>query len=199
MLTDGFFKKLTYWGLKNYYKRSDGDAIGLIAQGGQQLKYHPIVYVGEDECEEGEKPGWHAVGSDKSWEAASEGRVVDHLGRTPIVLLERDSHIEAGWLKPRIGEAIELDRYDPVFSNAQIDAVFDVDPGGQPPQQAARPPLAGRWARGSKPTAGSSNRRRFAASRSVTRGCSRAIRCSTSRVRTVTTASASVTQRPTSG
>lgn len=126
VLRDGFWKKFTMLGLKKFHKSSSGDALGLIARPGQQLEYRPVKFKSEAECEDGEKAGWHAKGLDKSWEAGSEGRVVDYLGKVPVVLLEEDAHIEAGWLKPRIAEAIELDRYDPVFTNPTLKPVFEV-------------------------------------------------------------------------
>lgn len=132
------FKRLAVKSLENYYKVGGGDAIGLIAEPGQKLSLAPVKYKPPEACEEGEKAGWHAKGQDKSWEAGSEGHVVDFLGRTPLVALERDSHVEAGWLKPRVAEAIELERYDPLFANATINAIFDVDgqPGNGGQQQA---------------------------------------------------------------
>jgi hypothetical protein len=126
VLRDRVWKKLTLLSLKKFHKRSGGDALGLVARPGQQLEYRPVKFKSEAECDEGEQAGWHAKGLDKTWAAGSEGRVVDYLGKTPVVLLEEDSHIEAGWLKPRIAEAIELDRYDPVFANPTLAPVFEV-------------------------------------------------------------------------
>lgn len=133
------FKGMAVKGLEKYHKIAGGDAIGLVALPGQQLRYLPIKYISAAEADEGQKPGWKAKSIDKTWNAGSEGRVVDFLGKTPIVLLDEDDHVEAGWLKPRIAEAIELENYDPVFTQPMINPVFDVsvDPspginGGQP-------------------------------------------------------------------
>lgn len=126
VVRDRFWKGVTMLGLKKFHKRAGGDAVGLVARPGQQLEYRPVKFKSEAECDEGEKAGWHAKALDKTWEAGSEGRVVDYLGKVPVVLLEEDSHVEAGWLKPRIGEAIELDRYDPVFANPTLKPVFEV-------------------------------------------------------------------------
>jgi hypothetical protein len=126
MIRDKFWKKLAKASLYKFHKKSGGDAIGLVAVAGQQLKPVPIKYKSQAETDRGEKAGWHAKDLDKTWNAGSEGRVVDYWGKTPIVLLDADQHIEAGWLKPRIAEAIELDRYDPVFAGANISPVFEV-------------------------------------------------------------------------
>lgn len=122
------FRAMAMKSLKGYYKRSGGDALGLDARAGQQLDLVPIKYRSADECdtEAGEKPGWVAKGSDKTWNAASEGRVVDYLGDTPVVALDHDSHVECGWLRPRIGEAIELDNYDGVYTRPQIEPNLNV-------------------------------------------------------------------------
>jgi hypothetical protein len=127
------FKRLTVKSLHNYHKVGGGDALGLIAEPGQSLDVRPIKYRAPKECDETEKPGWVEKGGEKVWHAGAEGRVVDYIGKTPIVALERDSHVEAGWLKPRIGQAIELDNYDPVYVNPQFEpevvAMPDLDTG----------------------------------------------------------------------
>jgi len=121
------YRKLFGAALKNYHKTGGGDALGLIAEPGQQLDLRPIKYRAPKDCDEGERPGWVEKGSEKVWHAASDGRVVDYIGKTPIVALERDGHVEAGWLKPRIGQAIELDNYQGVFTQPQIQADLVAD------------------------------------------------------------------------
>lgn len=120
------YKKMAVRSIKNFYKISGGDAIAINAKPGQRIDLEPVKYRAPEEIDEGERPGWKAKGRDKVWNAAREGNSVNYLGRTPTVLLEDDEHVEAGWLAPRIGEAIELDNYWPVFQNAQINAVLDV-------------------------------------------------------------------------
>lgn len=136
------FKGMAVKGLEKYHSIAGGDAIGLVALPGQQLKYLPIKYISAAEAEEGQKPGWKAKSIDKTWNAGSEGRVVDYLGKTPIVLLDEDDHVEAGWLKPRIAEAIELDNYDPVFTQPVINPVFDVSVDSSPGVNGAQPALS---------------------------------------------------------
>jgi hypothetical protein len=127
------FRRLTLKSLKNYHKTGGGDALGLIAEPGQNIDIRPIKYRSEKECDDHERPGWVEKGSDKVWHAGAEGRVVDYIGDTPVVALERDSHVEAGWLKPRIGQAVELDNYDSVFVNPKFDTEvvgnIDLDAG----------------------------------------------------------------------
>src|SRR6056297_302851 len=139
------YRKLFGAALKNYHKTGGGDALGLIAEPGQQLDLRPIKYRAPKDCDEGERPGWVEKGSEKVWHAASDGRVVDYIGKTPIVALERDGHVEAGWLKPRIGQAIELDNYDGVYVNPEITGQLLTDPqtslnanaNGTPPEASA--------------------------------------------------------------
>lgn len=131
------FQRMAIKSLENYYKTSGGDAIGIVTQPGQKLSLVPVLYKGPEEVDETERPGWHAKGVDKVWEAGSEDHEVDFLGRTPIVPLDRDDAVVAGWLKPRIGEAIELDRYNSMYNNPTIETVFDVrDPGGKGGEEA---------------------------------------------------------------
>ena len=56
---------------------------------------------------------------------------MNYLGKTPVVALEDDAHVEAGWLAPRIGHAIELDNYRPIFTNTQLTAVAPLAPDPQ--------------------------------------------------------------------
>ena len=125
------FKRLAVKSIENYHKTAGGDAIAINAQPGQQIGLEPVLYRSPEQCEEGEQPGWKVKGRDKVWSAASEGSSVNYLGRTPTVLLEDDAHVEAGWLAPRIGEAVELDNYRPIFTNPQITGVLDATPNGQ--------------------------------------------------------------------
>jgi len=88
------FRKLALNSIKQYHKRAGGDALAIDARAGQQLDLTPVKYRSAGECDEGEKPGWVAKDGTKTWHAASEGRVVDYLNNTPIVALDRDSHVE---------------------------------------------------------------------------------------------------------
>jgi len=128
------YKRMAVKGIENYYKTSGGDAIAINGKAGQQIDLEPVLYRSPEEVEEGEKPGWKVKGRDKVWNPGKEGNSVNYLGRTPTVLLEDDEHVEAGWLAPRIGQAIELDNYWPLFTDANINAVIDAQPsagGGQ--------------------------------------------------------------------
>jgi len=124
------FKRMATKSLNNYYKTISGaDAIAINAKAGQRLDLEPVAYRAPDECGDDEMPGWYAKDRDKVWSPASEGNSVNFLGgKTPTVILEDDDHVEAGFLAPRIGEAIELDNYWPVFTNANINAVLDAGP-----------------------------------------------------------------------
>lgn len=125
------FKRLAIKSINNYYKTIGGaDAIAINAKAGQRLDLEPVAYRPPDACEDDETPGWYAKDRDKTWHPASEGNSVNFLGgKTPTVILEDDDHVEAGFLSPRIGEAIELDNYWPVFTNADINAVIDAGAG----------------------------------------------------------------------
>jgi hypothetical protein len=117
------FKRLAIKSLENYHKTAGGDAMAINAKAGQQIEFEPIKYRAPEEVDEGEQPGWTVKGRDKTWNPGAEGNSVNYLGRTPTVLLEDDDHVEAGWLAPRIGSAIELDNYWPIFTNAEFNVV----------------------------------------------------------------------------
>ena len=125
------FKRMAVKSIQNYYKTVSGaDAIAINAKAGQRLDLEPVAYRSPDECEGDESPGWYAKDRDKTWHPSTEGNSVNFLGgKTPTVILEDDDHVEAGFLAPRIGQAIELDNYWPVFTDADINAVIDAGAG----------------------------------------------------------------------
>jgi len=125
------FKRMAIKSLENYHKTAGGDALAINAKAGQKLAIEPVLYRTPEEVDEGEKPGWKVKGRDKVWNPAKEGNSVNYLGRTPMISLHDDDHVEAGWLAPRIAEAIELDQFWPLFTNPTINTVIDAgSPGG---------------------------------------------------------------------
>src|SRR6056297_3003422 len=128
------FKRMAMKSIENYYKASGGDAIAINAQPGQKIDLEPVAYKSPEEVDEGEKNGWRVKGRDKVWKPTTESNSVNYLGRTPTIIVEDDEHVETGFLAPRIGQAIELDAYAPVFTNPTFNSVFEV--GGQQTAQA---------------------------------------------------------------
>jgi hypothetical protein len=124
------FKRMAVKSIENYHKTAGGDALAINAKAGQQIDLEPVAYRAPEECEEGQQPGWRVKGREKAWDPAEEGNSVNYLGRTPVVALEDDAHVEAGWLAPRIGQAIEMDQYWPLFSDPEITAHIDYGGGG---------------------------------------------------------------------
>jgi len=124
------FKRMAIKSIENYHKAAGGDAVAINAKAGQQIDLEPVLYKAPEEVGEGEKAGWAVKGREKVWNPGAEGNSVNYLGRTPTVLLEDDDHVEAGWLAPRVGTAIELDNYWPLFIDADINAVIDHTPAG---------------------------------------------------------------------
>lgn len=123
--------KMTKRSLWQLWRISGADALVINAEKGSRLTLDMVKYKGPEECDDDEKPGWHAKGRDKVWSAGSAGNSVDYLwGVVPIVLLDDDDHAEAGWLKSRIGEAVQLGQHQPIYRNATI--VAELPDAGQP-------------------------------------------------------------------
>lgn len=123
------FKAMARASIRNYHKTAGGDAIGINAKPGQQIELIPVKYQSPEETDEGGRPGWKAKGREKTWNPGTEGNSVNYLGRTPTILLQDDDHVEAGWLAPRIGEAIELDQYSPLFVGNDFQVNVDYGSG----------------------------------------------------------------------
>jgi len=110
------FRKMALSSLRNYHKRSGGDALAIEAQPGQQIDVVPVKYKPPESTDEEERGGWHIKGRDKTYDPGPDGQNVSFIdGKIPTVLLHSDASTETGWLAPRIGQAIELDNYSPVF------------------------------------------------------------------------------------
>jgi len=110
------FKKMALASLRNYHKRSGGDALAIEARPGQQIGVVPVKYKPPESTDEEERGGWHIKGRDKTYDPGPDGQNVSFIdGKIPTVLLHSDASTETGWLAPRIGQAIELDNYSPVF------------------------------------------------------------------------------------
>jgi hypothetical protein len=115
------FRTMALTSLKNYYKRSPGDAIGIEARPGQKIDFVPVKYKPPEDTDEEERGGWHLKGTDRTYDAGPDGQSVSFInGTVPSVMLHSDASIEAGWLAPRIGQAIELDNYSPVFVGPRL-------------------------------------------------------------------------------
>jgi len=136
------YRRMAIKGLKGYYKRSSADAIGLEQRPNGELDFVPLTYLASEVTDEGQRPGWQVHGRDRSYDAASMGDSVHYLKDTPIVPLHSDATVESTWMAPRIAEAIEMDRYWPIFTNPQVQAVFDVPQAATPDQNGADGALA---------------------------------------------------------
>jgi len=110
------FRKMALSSLRNYHKRSGGDALGIEARPGQQIDIVPVKYKPPEETDEEERGGWHIKGRERTYDPGPDGQSVSFIdGKVPSVLLHSDASTETGWLSPRIGQAIEMDNYAPVF------------------------------------------------------------------------------------
>ncbi len=131
------FERLANGAIHQYYKKTGADAIGLETRPGQRLELDPVKFKSAEECdEEGEKSGWYSYKRSEVWNAASMGDDVVFLnGKTPTIPLHHDDHAQAGWLRPRISEAIELGQYQPLYHDPTLQIVVDAD--GQQGQTVA--------------------------------------------------------------
>jgi len=125
-MISGLWRKLAFKSLERYHRAAGGDALAIEKQPGQKIDLVPVKYISAEENDEGERAGWHVKGRDKTYDAGPEGNSLNFIGRTPTIPLHADAAVETGWLAPRIGTAIELDNYWPLFVGAEIKPVFDV-------------------------------------------------------------------------
>jgi len=108
-------RSLIKWSLHRMRKKSGADAVGFVHEPDGSVELVPVKHkpqqVDEDDVD---RAGWHAKGRDQSWHEAADGREVDHLGRTPVVLLDSASTQRATATEARFAECLDLDRTERV-------------------------------------------------------------------------------------
>lgn len=112
------FRRMAIKSLYNYHRVAGGDAIGFNALPNGKVDLQPIKY--KDALGGDDKPGWKAKGREKTWGAGAEGRGVDYIGKTPIVLLDDDAADKGSFLQSRVAEAIDLGQHQPLFTNPEF-------------------------------------------------------------------------------
>jgi hypothetical protein len=127
-------RKLLYRSMWKYHKFSGGDALGLRARPNGQIEPTPVKWQSAlrpvDEVDDGSPslPGWKVKGEERAFGAGPEGRNVEWLGRTPVILLDDDNPERWETLDARIADALEdPDRVDAVFEDATIEVTGIID------------------------------------------------------------------------
>jgi len=108
----GLHKRLAKWALYKYHKKAGGDAVGVTFEANGQADFVPVKYKEQsvDEDEGAERAGWHALDRDRSWHEGADGREVDYIGKTPVVMLDAASTQRATVTEARFAECLDLDR-----------------------------------------------------------------------------------------
>lgn len=139
-----FMKKLFYRSAWKYHKFEGGDALAMRARPNGQIEPTPVKWVDAvrpvEELEDGEskKPGWSVKNSPRTFGAGSEGRNVDWMGRTPVILLDDDNPERFETLDARVSEALEdPDRVDALFESADINVTGVIDQRAYDPDAAS--------------------------------------------------------------
>ncbi|RLM53188.1 hypothetical protein DVK02_14965 [Halobellus sp. Atlit-31R] len=123
------WKSLAQFAIYRYHKKAGGDAIGLVHMPSGNVDLEAVKYVAEDP-EEKKSAGWHAKSREKSWDEGADGREVDYLGgKTPIALFDESASQRATPLEARWAQALDLDRVEDVYLNAQLRQVKVESPG----------------------------------------------------------------------
>jgi hypothetical protein len=133
-----FWKRLAERSLYYYHKRSGGDRLALEKRPNGQIELTPVKWRPPETLDElEERPGWKAKGKDKVWEPTAEGQTGARIGKTPVVPVDAQSWRDSSWAEASVAEAIDLDRWRPLFNVEAADLRATVDMQGQGGQAVA--------------------------------------------------------------
>jgi len=117
---ENIWRKLAYFAIYQYHKRAGGDAVGFSHMPSGSISMEAVKYK-EADIEEQKAAGWHSKDRDRSWDEGADGREVDYLGgKTPIALFDESATQRATPLEARFAQALDLDRVEGVYQNAQL-------------------------------------------------------------------------------
>lgn len=123
-----FWKSAMETSLRRYQKAAGADVVNLCHR--EAGKIEPIATNWVEGEDIGDKPGWKAVGEDKVWDPAAEGRGVERLGKADVIITDEASWQTADPLKMRVSEALDLEKVDPLVTNATLQQTIVQDPDG---------------------------------------------------------------------
>jgi len=137
----------TKWSLRQLHKSAGGDAIGLVHEPNGSVEPVPVKFK-QQSVEEGgaERAGWHEFGGDRSWHEGADGREVDRLGKTPVVLLDSASAQRATATEARFAQCLDLDQVEGLYQlrdDGQVD--ITVQMGDASGTSAALPDGGAAW------------------------------------------------------
>ncbi len=113
--SSALWKNLMLKSAKAYEKRTGADAIALNARPNGTIDPIPVKW-----SPNGEKSKWVSKNGDLEWGPGSEGRNTDRLGKANVILVDEDGLEKWETLDARVAEAIELDDWDPLYTNPTI-------------------------------------------------------------------------------
>jgi len=109
--------------------------VGLIHEPSGSIEPVAVKHKSQDidDDDNPERAGWHAKDRDQSWHEGADGREVDRLGRTPIVMLDSASTQRATVTEARVAQCLDLDAVEPVYQIAdkgQVEITVEMGNGG---------------------------------------------------------------------
>lgn len=126
-----FWKRMAERSLHYYHKRSGGDRLALEKRPNGQIELTPVKWRPPESIDElDDRPGWKAKGREKVWEPVAEGQTGARIGKTPVVPVDSQSWRDSSWAEANVAEAIDLDRWRPLFNVTAADLRATVDMGG---------------------------------------------------------------------
>jgi hypothetical protein len=128
-----WWKGVTVFALKAYYKRSGGDAVGLLGnEHAGSATVAPVKWKDDVDTEQDERPGWKVKGESRTFEDSNHDAVF-RIGNTPVVLINEDETRSGSWLEANVSEAIDAGNMTEVYNVEQADLTATIDYGDEMP------------------------------------------------------------------
>jgi hypothetical protein len=129
------YHKIHRWSAWQMQKASRADTLANVRRSNGMEDVLPAKWS-EGKEDEKDRTGWKVKGlGDKRYDPAVHGQSTSRMGKANFIHIAEDAPEQGAWAEVAMDNALQLDREQYLFSDAQVNMVV-VEGGGDDPQQA---------------------------------------------------------------
>jgi hypothetical protein len=129
------YHKILRWAAWQMQKASNADTLAHVRRSNGMEDVLPAKWV-EGAEDDKDRTGWRVKGlGDKRYDPAVHGNSTSRMGKANLIHIDEDGPEQGTWAEVAMDNALQLDREQYLFSDAQVNMVV-VEGGGDDPQQA---------------------------------------------------------------